>query len=92
VPVADVTPPQTAKLTGPKATTTATTVRFRFGASEATATFRCKLDRGAIRACRSPLVLRRLKRGSHTLRVQAVDAAGNTDRTPVLFQFRIVRA
>jgi hypothetical protein len=76
---------------GPKATTTATTLRFRFRSPDATATFRCKLDRGPVKTCRSPLVLRGLGRGSHALRVQAIDVAGNADATPVVFRFRIVR-
>ncbi len=65
-------------------------VAFAFRANEAGSTFRCKLDRSAFRPCRSPRRYR-LRLGVHTLRVFAIDPAGNRDRTPALFSFRIRR-
>jgi Ca2+-binding RTX toxin-like protein len=63
-------------------------VTFRFSSSETGSSFRCKLDRKPYRRCVSPRAYR-VKIGPHTFRVYAVDAAGNRDRTPSLFKFRV---
>jgi len=63
-------------------------VAFRFAASEPGAGFRCKLDRKPYRPCVSPRSYR-VKAGRHAFRVFAIDAAGNRDRTPVVFSFRV---
>lgn len=65
-------------------------VAFRFGSSEAGSSFRCKLDGKPYRSCRSPRAYT-VGLGRHVVRVVAVDAAGNADRTPALFKFRLVR-
>lgn len=65
-------------------------VVFRFGSTEAAVVFLCKFDRRRFHRCGRRTV-RRLKRGRHVLRVQARDAAGNTDRTPAVFRFRVKR-
>lgn len=65
-------------------------VSFRFAADERGARFRCKLDRRPFRPCRSPRVYR-VKLGRHVLHVYAIDAAGNRDRTPASFRFRVKR-
>ena len=82
-------PPQTvihghpAKKTGGKA------ARFTFTASEANSSFRCKLDRGRYKRCRSPNRYRRLKSGRHLFRVYAIGAAGNADPSPARFAWTI---
>jgi Ca2+-binding RTX toxin-like protein len=63
-------------------------VAFRFASSEAGSRFRCKLDRKPYRGCVSPRTYR-VKAGRHAFRVFAIDRAGNRDRTPVLFKFRV---
>jgi hypothetical protein len=63
-------------------------VSFRFSASE-TSRFRCKLDRKPYASCRSPRAYRVLV-GRHVFRLFAIDAAGNRDRTPAAFVFRVV--
>jgi Ca2+-binding RTX toxin-like protein len=63
-------------------------VAFRFSSDEAGSSFRCKLDRKPYRACVSPRAYR-VRAGRHAFRVFAIDAAGNRDRTPVLFRFRV---
>jgi Ca2+-binding RTX toxin-like protein len=63
-------------------------VVFRFAASEAGASFRCKLDRRPLGPCRSPRAYF-VRPGRHAFHVFAIDRAGNRDRTPVLFRFRV---
>ncbi|HKT83331.1 MAG TPA: hypothetical protein VJQ84_05785 [Solirubrobacterales bacterium] len=65
-------------------------VSFSFAASEPGAHFRCKLDRGPWRPCRSPRAYA-VRPGRHTFRVFAIDAAGNRDRSPASFGFRVRR-
>jgi Subtilase family len=65
-------------------------VVFRFGSNEAGVTFSCRIDGGFFRACPQRLV-RRFGIGTHTLRVVALDASGNGDRTPAVFRFRVKR-
>jgi hypothetical protein len=65
-------------------------VAFRFSANEAGAAFRCRLDGGPFKPCRSPRAYM-IRPGRHAFRVFAIDAAGNRDRSPTLFAFRIRR-
>lgn len=65
-------------------------LRFRFGSDESGVAFLCKLDRRPFRRCGAKLV-RRFGGGRHVLRVKARDAAGNVDRTPAVFRFRVKR-
>ena len=65
------------------------TVRIRFRSTEAGSRFRCKLDRRKARPCSSPKIYRNLRRGRHVVRISAIDAAGNVDRTPARARFRI---
>jgi Ca2+-binding RTX toxin-like protein len=93
-PPPDRTPPQT-RITAhpPKLVWTRGSRRrvvFHFTSSEAGSAFRCRLDRAPFRPCRSPRAYR-LRRGRHAFRVFAVDPAGNRDRSPALFRFRIRR-
>jgi Ca2+-binding RTX toxin-like protein len=65
-------------------------VAFVFSSSELGSSFRCRLDRGPFRPCRSPRRYR-VGPGHHAFRVFAVDAAGNADGSPVVFRFRVAR-
>jgi hypothetical protein len=67
------------------------TPTFRFVSTEPGSRFRCKLDAKKPRSCRSPFTTKRLGFGSHTLRVTAIDKAGNADRTPAKDTFRVIR-
>jgi Ca2+-binding RTX toxin-like protein len=93
-PPRDRTAPQTRITARPPAVLTTHRARrrvaLRFAASEAGASFRCKLDRQAYRACASPRFYW-LAPGRHTIRVLAADAAGNVDRTPATFKVRVRR-
>jgi Ca2+-binding RTX toxin-like protein len=63
-------------------------VVFAFAASEAGASFRCRLDRQPFHPCRSPRAYK-VGPGRHTFRVYAIERAGNRDRTPAAFAFRV---
>ncbi len=93
-PRPDRTPPRTRLTAHPRALLRIAgrhrRVSFRFSSSEAGSSFRCKLDAKPYRACRSPRAYT-LGLGRHVVRIVAVDAAGNADRTPALFRFRVVR-
>jgi Ca2+-binding RTX toxin-like protein len=93
-PSRDRTPPRTKILIRPRAILTTTKARaravFRFSANERGSSFRCKLDRRPYRPCASPRVYM-LAPGKHTVRIFAVDRAGNADRTPALLSLRVRR-
>jgi Ca2+-binding RTX toxin-like protein len=65
-------------------------VAFAFSANEPGARFRCRIDRRPFNPCRSPRAYL-LALGRHTFRVYAIDAAGNRDRTPAAFSFKVRR-
>jgi Ca2+-binding RTX toxin-like protein len=65
-------------------------VAFAFASNEPGATFRCKLDGGPIKRCRSPRSYT-VPVGAHAVRIRAIDGAGNRDPSPTLFRFRVRR-
>jgi hypothetical protein len=60
---------------------------FHFSSTESGSTFRCKLDKHRYAKCHSPKRFQHLKSGSHTLKVFAVDPAGNVDPSPAIAHF-----
>ncbi|HEU4944959.1 MAG TPA: calcium-binding protein [Solirubrobacterales bacterium] len=91
-PTPDRTPPATSLRHHPAALLFASgprrRVSFAFVASEPGARFRCQLDRQPWRPCRSPRAYLILP-GRHSFRAFAIDAAGNRDRSPATFGFRV---
>jgi hypothetical protein len=65
-------------------------VVFRFGSNEGDVSFACRIDGGPFQICPESLT-RRFGIGRHTIRVVARDAAGNRDRTPAFYRFRVKR-
>jgi hypothetical protein len=65
-------------------------ITFRFRSSEKGSAFLCKIDRGKFHQCYRKLI-RWFSVGKHVLKVKARDAAGNVDRTPAVYRFRIKR-
>jgi subtilisin family serine protease len=63
---------------------------FGFASNEPNPTFTCRIDGGLVRFCPQRLV-RRFKAGRHVMRAMAVDAAGNVDKTPATFRFKVRR-
>lgn len=91
---ADTRPPQTfIRAHPPRIVSTGQAVAraaFRFGSDEDGVTFLCKVDRGPLRPC-GPRLARLFRPGAHVVRVRARDRAGNVDRTPAVFGFRVER-
>jgi glucose/arabinose dehydrogenase len=81
-------PPETLLGKRPPQATRSTQAKFTFRASAA-ASFRCKLDRQPVRACRSPKTYRGLKPGRHTFKVWAT-AGVLSDPTPAKFSWKVL--
>ena len=65
-------------------------VVFRFASNEAGSRFSCRLDGQPFRICTSPRAYV-VGPGRHVFRVIAADRAGNVDRSPAVFHFRVRR-
>jgi hypothetical protein len=94
---AAVPPPPPPDTTAPRTTIVKRAVRpgkrratLTFGSDEP-GTFLCKLDRRKQARCRSPKTYTRLAAGAHTVKIRAVDPAGNVDPTPAVARFSIAR-
>ena len=81
--------PDTTITAGPSGMTMDRTPTFKFKSSLTPATFKCRLDGGAFKACSSPDTLARLSLGQHTFKVRATHA-GATDPTPASRTFKVV--
>lgn len=64
--------------------------RFTDATGQPGTTFQCKVDRKPWRGCASPLRLKRLSRGRHTLAIKGVNAAGTPEPKPAKRTFRVV--
>jgi hypothetical protein len=78
----DTIAPDTTIESPPAASTITGDATISFSASEADATFQCRLDSDSWAACASPSHYSGLSEGAHTFQVRATDPAGNTDPTP----------
>lgn len=87
----DTTPPETTIDSGPGGATPDHTPTFTFSSNEpADASFQCAVDGGAFAACSSPHTTATLPPGTHTFKVVASDASGNTDASPATRTFEVV--
>jgi hypothetical protein len=90
VPLLSPPAPPDTKITGkPKAKTRDRTPTFRFRATVAGATFQCKLDGAAFKACRSPFTTKPVSFGRHTVKVRA-RAGGRADPSPAKSSFKVI--
>ncbi len=72
----------------PRKKTALRKAKFKFTSDQAGSSFQCKLDRKPFRPCRSPFKAK-VKPGSHTFRVRAVNSAGIADPTPAVFRWKV---
>jgi subtilisin family serine protease len=90
--VVDTVAPRTSFRRKPRRTLRTRTRRaravFRFASNEPGSTFTCRVDGGLVRFC-PPRLVRRFGIGRHVMRAMAVDAAGNVDKTPATFRFKV---
>ena len=92
--VEDSTPPHTKITMGPGVKTRHRKVIFRFAdiAEDAPGTtFLCKVDHKKWKPCNSPFKLRHLGFRRHSLRVRAIDLAGNAETKAAKRRFKVVR-
>jgi hypothetical protein len=80
----DTTAPDTTIVSGPVGQTPAGPVDITFEASEAGATFECRVDGSSFASCSAPLSIPDAIPGPHAVEVRATDTAGNVDPTPAL--------
>jgi hypothetical protein len=85
----DTVAPDTVITSTPPALSSSASANFSFSSSEAGSTFACGLDAGGTTSCESPKTFAGLGDGTHTFRVEAVDAAGNVDTTPAAYSWQI---
>jgi hypothetical protein len=87
-PPPDLSPPETTITRGPKDKTKKRKATFEFSSSEPGSSFNCQVDKGPLTVCSSPFTVK-VKRGKHTFRVQALDAAGNVDGSPASDDWKV---
>jgi len=63
---------------------------FRFGSNESDTSFVCRVDGSFFRPCPARLA-RQFTLGWHVVKVAARDAAGNGDKTPASYSFKVKR-
>jgi hypothetical protein len=85
----DTVAPATSITSTPPATSNSASANFTFASSEVGSTFSCGLDAGGFTPCASPKSYAGLGDGTHTFRVQAIDAAGNVDTSPASYSWQI---
>jgi large repetitive protein len=74
----DRTPPPAPSIVNkPPSLTNQTSATFSFSDGEAGVSYLCNLDSGSYAACSNPATFSGLAAGSHTMSVEAADAAGN---------------
>ncbi|MFN8161226.1 MAG: hypothetical protein U0R52_09335 [Solirubrobacterales bacterium] len=91
--VEDSVAPKTLITLGPGVKTRMRTVVFRFrdASGDPGTAFLCKLDRRRWAGCSTPRKFGRLRRGRHTVRIKAIDAAGNREARGAKRRFKVIR-
>ena len=87
----DLSEPDTTIVSGPASPTNSASATFDFSSNEANVTYQCSLDNGPFTACTDPATFNNVPSGTHTLRVRAVDAAGNMDSSPANYTWTVDR-
>jgi hypothetical protein len=81
--------PDTAISSGPPNPSAANTASVTFSGSASAAVFECSLDGGLFELCASPQQYTDLSKGSHVLRVRAIDSRGFADLSPATFTWTV---
>ena len=89
-PPAQPAPPDTRLRRHPRKRALGSRATFAFRSRGKASGFRCKLDRGPLRACHSPRTYRHLAPGRHVFRVIAIGPYGKMDPSPAVFHWRIL--
>ena len=76
---ADTTAPKVIGVKAPKKTKAAW-VKVSFKSNENSSAFKCRLNKGKWKSCKSPWKTPRLKQGKNTISIQAIDRAGNKSK------------
>jgi hypothetical protein len=82
----DTQAPDTSITSSPPALSISVDAEFEFSSNEAPVSYECALDTESFTPCMAGYTL---APGDHTLRVRAVDAAGNTDPSPAEYQWTV---
>ncbi|NEM99185.1 Ig-like domain-containing protein [Pontibacter burrus] len=85
----DTHAPETQITAVPETLTNNRSATFRFASNELGVTYQASLNGAAFTDVSNPVTFQNISDGRHTLRVRAVDAAGNTDATPASFTWTI---
>jgi hypothetical protein len=87
----DTIPPDTTITKMPTNPTTSTSAAFKFASTEKKSTFECKLDTAVgFTPCTIAQTFPGLSIGPHHIEVRAIDAAGNIDASPTIFDWEII--
>jgi hypothetical protein len=65
-------------------------VKIKFTGADPAGTFRCAVDGGAFKVCRSPFK-KKFHLGKHTVKIEAVNALGVVELQPQVVKFRVKR-
>ena len=85
----DTTAPNTTIDSNPTDPSSSANANFTFSSTEGASTFECELDGGGFSSCSTPKSYAGLSEGSHTFKVRATDAAGNTDGSPAQYTWTV---
>ncbi|GAA4438031.1 hypothetical protein GCM10023188_32900 [Pontibacter saemangeumensis] len=85
----DTQAPETKIDDKPAAVSTKNSATFKFSSDENGVNYQVSLDNAAFAQATTPFTVSGLAEGEHTLKVRAVDAAGNTDQTPATYSWLI---
>src|SRR6185312_3333763 len=85
----DTAAPNTTIDSSPNLISSSAAATFTFSSTEGSSTFQCEIDGGGFSSCSTPKSYSGLSEGSHTFKVRATDAAGNTDASPAQYTWTV---
>lgn len=89
-PLGDSTPPDTSIISAPSNPSSSSSAFFAYASSEPGSSFQCRLGNAAFAACPDTGVrYEKLKNGTYTFEVRAIDRAANTDSIPAAATWRV---